>query len=146
VQDPGQAFEEITGIKVKHDLIQEGDVVEKLQTSMQSGKSIWLDHGLLIGTHYRYGKIMNPDRLHGGQGQDFNPGLDLKGSVPSSPQADGSVSVADQQFCQPVLVSARTCSRIRPQDKFEAKYGYDLGAELECVKISPSSSASTSRP
>jgi len=30
-----KAFEEITGIKVKHDLIQEGDVVEKLQTSMQ---------------------------------------------------------------------------------------------------------------
>ena len=32
-----KAFEEITGIKVKHDIIQEGDVVEKLQTSMQSG-------------------------------------------------------------------------------------------------------------
>ena len=30
-----KAFEEITGIKVKHDIIQEGDVVEKLQTSMQ---------------------------------------------------------------------------------------------------------------
>ena len=28
-----KAFEEITGIKVKHDIIQEGDVVEKLQTS-----------------------------------------------------------------------------------------------------------------
>jgi hypothetical protein len=38
-QDPGQAFEEITGIKVKHDL-DPGDDVEKLQTSMQSGKSI----------------------------------------------------------------------------------------------------------
>ena len=35
-----KAFGEITGITVKHDLIQEGDVVEKLQTSMQSGKSI----------------------------------------------------------------------------------------------------------
>ena len=30
-----KAFQEITGIKVKHDLIGEGDVVEKLQTSMQ---------------------------------------------------------------------------------------------------------------
>ena len=28
----------ITGIKVNHDLIGEGDVVEKLQTQMQSGK------------------------------------------------------------------------------------------------------------
>ena len=36
-----KAFTEITGITVKHDLIQEGDVVEKLQTSMQSGKSIY---------------------------------------------------------------------------------------------------------
>ena len=36
-----KAFYEITGIKVNHDLIQEGDVVEKLQTSMQSGKSIY---------------------------------------------------------------------------------------------------------
>ena len=32
---------EITGIKVTHDLIQEGDVVEKIQTQMQSGKNIY---------------------------------------------------------------------------------------------------------
>ena len=51
-----KAFQEITGIKVKHDLIGEGDVVEKLQTSMQSGKSIydgWITDSDLIGTHYR---------------------------------------------------------------------------------------------
>ena len=57
-----KAFSEITGINLKHDLIQEGDVVEKLQTSMQSGKSIydgWISDSDLIGTHYRYGKIMN---------------------------------------------------------------------------------------
>ena len=67
-----KAFEEITGIKVKHDIIQEGDVVEKLQTSMQSGKSIydgWITDSDLIGTHYRYGKIMSADRLHGRRGQ-----------------------------------------------------------------------------
>ena len=34
------AFEAITGIKVTHDLIGEGDVVEKLQTQMQSGENI----------------------------------------------------------------------------------------------------------
>ena len=56
-----KAFSEITGIKVTHDLIQEGDVVEKLQTSMQSGKSIydgWISDSDLIGTHYRYGAIL----------------------------------------------------------------------------------------
>ncbi len=35
------AFERITGIKVTHDLIGEGDVVEKLQTQMQSGENIY---------------------------------------------------------------------------------------------------------
>src|SRR5262245_2228561 len=35
-----KAFTEITGIKVKHDLIQEGDVVEKIQTQLQSGRTI----------------------------------------------------------------------------------------------------------
>src|SRR5688572_4818961 len=56
-----RAFGEITGIRVKHDLIQEGDVVEKLQTSMQSGKSIydgWITDSDLIGTHYRYGAVL----------------------------------------------------------------------------------------
>src|SRR6201995_130170 len=47
-----KAFTEITGIKVKHDIIQEGDVVEKLQTQMQSGKNVyddWINDSDLIG-------------------------------------------------------------------------------------------------
>ena len=34
-----KAFEEITGIKVSFDLIQEGDVIEKLQTQWASGRT-----------------------------------------------------------------------------------------------------------
>jgi len=47
------AFEAITGIKVTHDLIGEGDVVEKLQTQMQSGENIYdayINDSDLIGT------------------------------------------------------------------------------------------------
>src|SRR5262249_41744417 len=47
-----KAFSEITGIKLKHDTIQEGDVVEKLQTQMQSGKNVydgWINDSDLIG-------------------------------------------------------------------------------------------------
>jgi glycerol transport system substrate-binding protein len=54
-----KAFSEITGIKLKHDLIQEGDVVEKLQTQMQSGKNVydgWINDSDLIGTHFRYSR------------------------------------------------------------------------------------------
>src|SRR5262252_62552 len=36
-----KAFTEITGIKINHDIIQEGDLVEKMQTSLQAGKSIY---------------------------------------------------------------------------------------------------------
>ena len=83
-----KAFEEITGIKVNHDLIQEGDVVEKLQTSMQSGKSIydgWISDSDLIGTHYRYGQIMPLSDYMAGPGKEYtNPGLDLKDFIGSS--------------------------------------------------------------
>ncbi len=56
-----KAFYEITGIKVNHDLIQEGDVVEKLQTQMQTGRNIYdayINDSDLIGTHFRYGKVV----------------------------------------------------------------------------------------
>ena len=36
-----KAFEEITGIKVSFDLIQEGDVIEKLQSQWASGKNLY---------------------------------------------------------------------------------------------------------
>ncbi len=48
-----KAFEEITGIKVTHDLIQEGDVIEKLQIQMQSGENVfdaYINDSDLIGT------------------------------------------------------------------------------------------------
>ena len=76
-----KAFTEITGITVKHDLIQEGDVVEKLQTSMQSGKSMTTMPGSssdLIGMH-AHGKIMNLTDYMAGKGKEYtNPGIDIK--------------------------------------------------------------------
>ncbi|MDB5914738.1 MAG: transporter substrate-binding protein, partial [Ramlibacter sp.] len=73
---------------MKHDLIQEGDVVEKLQTSMQSGKSIydgWISDSDLIGTHYRYGKIMSLTDYMVGSGKEWtNPGLDVKDFIGTS--------------------------------------------------------------
>ena len=71
-QTLAKAFTEITGIKVKHDIIQEGDVVEKLQTQMQSGKNVydgWINDSDLIGTHFRYGQTVDPVGLHDRRGQ-----------------------------------------------------------------------------
>src|SRR6187455_1471698 len=132
-----KAFEEITGIKVKHDLIQEGDVVEKLQTSMQSGKSIydgWISDSDLIGTHYRYGKIMNLTDYMAGKGKEWtNPGLDLKDFIGTSftTAPDKKLyQLPDQQFANLYWFRADLFARQDLQDKFKAKYGYDLGVPL----------------
>ncbi|MEH6774769.1 MAG: carbohydrate ABC transporter substrate-binding protein, partial [Cereibacter changlensis] len=56
------AFSKITGINLTHDLIGEGDVVEKLQTQMQSGENIYdayINDSDLIGTHWRYKQARN---------------------------------------------------------------------------------------
>src|SRR3978361_1652266 len=68
-----KAFTEITGIKLKHDIIQEGDVVEKLQTQMQSGKNVydgWINESDLLGTHFRYRPTMVLSDYMTGEGKD----------------------------------------------------------------------------
>ena len=129
-----KAFEEITGIKVNHDLIQEGDVVEKLQTSMQSGKSIydgWISDSDLIGTHYRYGAILPLSDYMNGAGKEFtNPGIDVKDFIGTkfTTAPDGKLyQLPDQQFANLYWFRADLFARKDLQDKFKAKYGYDLG-------------------
>ncbi len=132
-----KAFSEITGINVKHDLIQEGDVVEKLQTSMQSGKSIydgWISDSDLIGTHYRYGQILNLTDYMAGPGKEFtNPGLDIKDFIGTkfTTGPDGKLyQLPDQQFANLYWFRADLFARQDLKDKFKAKYGYDLGVPL----------------
>src|SRR5512145_144304 len=76
-----KAFEEITGIKVTHDLIQEGDVIEKLQTQFQSGENIYdayINDSDLIGTHSRYGFVVPLSDFMEGEGKDVTlPTLDV---------------------------------------------------------------------
>jgi glycerol transport system substrate-binding protein len=129
-----KAFEEITGIKVKHDLIQEGDVVEKLQTSMQSGQSIydgWISDSDLIGTHYRYGKILNLTDYMTGAGKEWtNPGIDIKDFIGTSftTAPDGKMyQLPDQQFANLYWFRADLFAKPELKEQFKKKYGYDLG-------------------
>ncbi len=132
-----KAFGEITGITVKHDLILEGDVVEKLQTSMQSGKSIydgWISDSDLIGTHYRYGKILALSDYMEGAGKEFtNPGLDLKDFIGTSftTAPDKKLyQLPDQQFANLYWFRADLFALPELKDKFKKKYGYELGVPL----------------
>lgn len=100
-----KAFEEITGIKVNHDLIGEGDVVEKLQTQMQSGKNIYdayINDSDLIGTHYRYQQVVPLSDYMAGEGKDVtNPMLDIDDFIGKSftTGPDGKLyQLPDQQF------------------------------------------------
>lgn len=129
-----KAFEEITGIKVIHDVIQEGDVVEKMQTSLQSGKSIydgWVNDSDLIGTHYRNGQTVVLTDYMAGPGKEYtNPGLDLKDFIGTSftTAPDGKLyQLPDQQFANLYWFRADWFARKDLQEKFKAKYGYELG-------------------
>jgi glycerol transport system substrate-binding protein len=132
-----RAFEEITGIKVKHDLVQEGDLVEKLQTSLQSGRSIydgWVSDSDLIGTHYRYGATVPLTDYMAGAGKEFtNPGLELKDFIGTSftTAPDGKLyQLPDQQFANLYWFRADWFARKDLQDRFRKKYGYDLGVPV----------------
>ena len=132
-----KAFEEITGIRVKHDLLQEGDVVEKLQTSMQSGKSIydgWISDSDLIGTHFRYGLILPLSDYLAGAGKPFtNPGLDLSDFIGTkfTTAPDGKLyQLPDQQFANLYWFRADWFARPDLKERFRKKYGYDLGVPL----------------
>ena len=132
-----KAFEEITGIKVKHDIIQEGDVVEKLQTQMQSGKNVydgWINDSDLIGTHFRYGQTVILSDYMTGEGKEWtNPGLDLKDFIglrfTTSP--DGKLyQLPDQQFANLYWFRYDWFSNPDYKAKFKAKYGYELGVPV----------------
>ena len=76
-----KAFEEITGIKVQHQIIGEGDVVMAVQTQMQTNVSIYdayVNDSDLIGTHARMQQAVNLTEWMKGEGKAVtNPYLDL---------------------------------------------------------------------
>jgi glycerol transport system substrate-binding protein len=132
-----QAFFEITGIKVNHDLIGEGDVVEKLQTQMQSGRNIYdayINDTDLIGTHYRYQQVRNLTDWMAGEGADVtSPTLDMADFIGSSfaTGPDGKLyQLPSQQFANLYWFRYDWFTNSELKAQFEAKYGYALGVPV----------------
>ncbi|MDD1795307.1 ABC transporter substrate-binding protein [Enterovibrio sp. ZSDZ42] len=132
-----KAFEELTGIKVTHDLIQEGDVVEKLQTEMQSNRSIYdayINDSDLIGTHFRYGKVFPISDYIESEGKDITlPTLDLDDFIGLSftTGPDGKIyQLPDQQFANLYWFRADWFARDDLKAKFKGIYGYELGVPV----------------
>jgi hypothetical protein len=59
-----KAFEEITGIKVNHQILGEGEVVQAVQTQMQTNRNLYdgyINDSDLIGTHSRLQSAINAE-------------------------------------------------------------------------------------
>ncbi len=132
-----RAFEEITGISVKHDTIPEGDLVDKLYAAIKSGKSDydgWISDSDLIGTHYRYGSVVPLSDFMQGAGKEYtNPGLDLADFIGTSftTAPDGKIyQLPDQQFANLYWFRADWFARKDLKDRFRTQYGYELGVPL----------------
>ena len=132
-----QAFYDITGIRVTHDLIQEGDVIEKLQTQMQSGENVYdayVNDSDLIGTHARYGYVVPLSDFIAGEGAAFtSPTLDLNDFIGISftTGPDGKIyQLPDQQFANLYWFRYDWFSRADLQAQFKEIYGYELGVPI----------------
>ncbi len=131
------AFTAITGIKITHDLIGEGDVVEKLQTQMQSGENLYdayINDSDLIGTHWRYQQVRNLTDWMANEGKDVtSPTLDLADFIGTkfTTAPDGKLyQLPDQQFANLYWFRYDWFTDPKTMEDFKAKYGYDLGVPV----------------
>ena len=132
-----KAFEEITGIKVNHQLLGEGDVVMAVQTQMQTNVSIYdayINDSDLIGTHARMQQAVNLTKWMAGEGKDVTlPTLDLNDFIGKqfTTGPDGDLyQLPDQQFANLYWFRKDWFDRPEIKKGFKAKYGYDLGVPL----------------
>ena len=132
-----KAFEEITGLHVQHDVIPEGELVDKLYAAMKSGTSQydgWISDSDLIGTHYRYGAVVPLSDYIQGVGKEFtSPTLDLADFIGTqfTTAPDGKMyQLPDQQFANLYWFRADWFARQDFKERFRGKYGYDLGVPL----------------
>lgn len=131
------AFAAITGINITHDLIGEGDVVEKLQTQMQSGENVYdayVNDSDLIGTHWRYQQARSLTDWMANEGKDVtNPNLDLDDFIglkfTTAPDGD-LYQLPDQQFANLYWFRYDWFNDETNKAEFKEKYGYDLGVPV----------------
>jgi glycerol transport system substrate-binding protein len=132
-----KAFQEICGIKVTHDIIGEGDVVERLQTQMNSGQviyHIYVNDADLTGTHLRYGQTVNLTAYMAGEGKNItNPYLDLKDwlNLEFGTDYEGNLlQLPDQQFANLYWFRYDWFTNPSIKEQFQKAYGYPLGVPV----------------
>ena len=132
-----KAFGEITGIKVNHQLLGEGEVVQAVQTQMQTGRNLYdayINDSDLIGTHSRLQLAVNLTDWMAGEGKDVTlPTLDVDDFIGKSftTGPDGKLyQLPDQQFANLYWFRKDWFDRPEIKKAFKAKYGYNLGVPV----------------
>ena len=132
-----QAFEEITGIHVEHEIIGEGSVVERMVEQQRTGRiiyEIYVKYADLIGTHLRSQAVVNLTDYMNGEGKAYtNPDLDLGDflNLEFGQDYDGNqLQLPDQQFANLYWFRYDWFTRPDIQADFKAEYGYDLGVPI----------------
>ena len=132
-----KAFEEITGIKVNHQLLGEGEVVQAVQTQMQTNRNLYdayINDSDLIGTHSRLQLAVNLSDWMAGDGQDVTlPTLDVDDFIGKSftTGPDGKLyQLPDQQFANLYWFRYDWFQRPDLKAKFKEMYGYELGVPV----------------
>ena len=128
-----KAFEELTGIHVTHTYIQEGEVVDKLETEFQTGRDIYdifMNDSDFIGTHPRLQDVHPISDWIAGDGKKFTlPTLDLDDFQGKSfaTWVDGKLyQMPDQQFANLYWYRHDWFQRPDLRKKFKDIYGYEL--------------------
>ncbi|MCH8551503.1 MAG: ABC transporter substrate-binding protein [Natronospirillum sp.] len=131
------AFEELTGIRITHNIIGEGDLVDTMQTQMQSGRNIYdgyINDSDAIGTHIRYGTTINLSEAMQNEWADFTlPTLDLEDfiGIQYTTGPDGSIyQLPSQQFANLYWFRYDWFTDPDLMAQFEDIYGYPLGVPV----------------
>ncbi len=132
-----KAFAEITGIKVNHQLLGEGEVVQAVQTQMQTQRNLYdayVNDSDLIGTHSRLQLARNLSDWMKHEGKDVtNPKLDLDDfmGISFTTGADGDLyQLPDQQFVNLYWFRKDWFDNPKYQADFKKRYGYELGVPI----------------
>ncbi|MCG8571724.1 MAG: ABC transporter substrate-binding protein [Spirochaetes bacterium] len=132
-----QAFTEITGIEVTHEILSEGEVVDKILQQMISKRriyDIYVNDADMIGTHLRADSALNLSEYITEEGKDVtNPYLDLEDflNLEFGQDYDGNqLQIPDQQFVNLYWFRYDWFTNPEIQKEFKTQYGYELGVPL----------------
>jgi len=132
-----KAFYDITGIKVTHDIIGEGEIVDRIQRQIQTSRKlydIYVNDADLIGTHLRLDSALNLSEFIKGEGKAVtNPMLDLDDflNLEFGQDYEGNqLQLPDQQFANLYWFRYDWFTREDLKNEFKSKYGYELGVPI----------------